>query len=1207
MAARSFRLFLSSTFSDFRHERQALHRRTVPVLQQFCRERGAEFELVDLRWGISREAQREHRTLDICLGEIRRCRQLGLPPHFALLLGDRYGWEPLPASIDELVWQRLAVSAGDDAALLDAHYERDLNAVPPCRMLRRGPIDLADQDRLLALLRRLADSAGLAPHERPPLFTSATHQEIIAGALALPAGTDLVSAYLRGIDGLPVGPEAGVYADLADGWHNAAAHERLNALKAEVRAHLAPGQVHEFTASWHGSDIGDEHLDAFCERFIADQQRLIERSLASHDRWEAEQSLDDRHRAFGAARATVLHGRAAEIAHITDYTQAPAAGPLVVIGEGGIGKSALLHEAARAIEAAAPTAVVLLRFIGGVPGDERLEALLQGLIDSIHAACGETPPGPAIGFEALRSVFASALALGRVEKPLVLVIDGLDQLPAGDTVRELQWLPSPLPAAAHVILSTREGRLADAARRHASAELLTLTPLPAADASAMLQCLLLSAGRRLTATQAVQVLDGAPSLPLWLKLAFEEVRHWRSSDPGVALPHDIAALVRARIDSLAMPQNHGPQLVREAMALIAAGRFGLAESELAAALSRPRAPQVWAEFGARSHHAWSELLLPQILWSRLYADLAPYLTGQASDGTVNYRYFHREFQQVVAADFLAGAEGEALHARLADLFAEPDGDALYRSCDASRATADSRALRRLGEQPWQLAQAGKRQELAALLNDLSFVTAKLAANRVADLMADIAELERLAGRAGHAVDPWCRRLRAWRPLLEQADASWPAHRVLAQLLLEADPQLPQHIGMQRLLEAAPPNWPLLLATTPQHYIDPPLAVIDAPEAFAGLAVLAPLFVAVWDAAGSFSVIDTSSGLTIEQFSLPSLDRLDIWAEHYRQLRGEAVAPPLFGKPQRGGKVSLQLDAPAVRLDWQWAGCLQVSCGEVRTELILGRDHIQLLGETADQLLFLCDHRIAVIDRAGLGRLPPGLYSYQGLRIDGLAIDGDEGSWNHERFNSVLFLDAAHCVTLGFALGGAQRDDVILESYRIGDGRIEREAIATTDHDLDLPIWQFSALSDGSLVLASERYFHTFIWRGPRRGVEGVEMLPGAAVGNNELGNWFRKSGEGVGMTFVARDPAIATILDAPGEFGSAFGDSYIPDGMWRLDADDFSGSRADFAGLETEDAQGRLARWHCDVQPKWMFARPNGDYIVFKNSGPVIVRERNSW
>jgi len=96
-ATRVFRLFISSTFSDFIAEREALKRNVFPRLEQYCAERGAQFQAIDLRWGITEQAQREHNTLRICLEEVRRCQQLSPRPNFAVLLGNRYGWEPVPA------------------------------------------------------------------------------------------------------------------------------------------------------------------------------------------------------------------------------------------------------------------------------------------------------------------------------------------------------------------------------------------------------------------------------------------------------------------------------------------------------------------------------------------------------------------------------------------------------------------------------------------------------------------------------------------------------------------------------------------------------------------------------------------------------------------------------------------------------------------------------------------------------------------------------------------------------------------------------------------------------------------------------------------------------------------------------------------------------------------------------------------------------
>jgi hypothetical protein len=51
MASRTFRLFISSTFSDMAHERRILHDEVFPQLTQLCTSRGAQFQAVDLLGG----------------------------------------------------------------------------------------------------------------------------------------------------------------------------------------------------------------------------------------------------------------------------------------------------------------------------------------------------------------------------------------------------------------------------------------------------------------------------------------------------------------------------------------------------------------------------------------------------------------------------------------------------------------------------------------------------------------------------------------------------------------------------------------------------------------------------------------------------------------------------------------------------------------------------------------------------------------------------------------------------------------------------------------------------------------------------------------------------------------------------------------------------------------------------------------------------
>ena len=45
---------------------------------------------------VREEAPLDQQTMRICLEEIARCQRVTPKPNFILLLGDRYGWRPLP-------------------------------------------------------------------------------------------------------------------------------------------------------------------------------------------------------------------------------------------------------------------------------------------------------------------------------------------------------------------------------------------------------------------------------------------------------------------------------------------------------------------------------------------------------------------------------------------------------------------------------------------------------------------------------------------------------------------------------------------------------------------------------------------------------------------------------------------------------------------------------------------------------------------------------------------------------------------------------------------------------------------------------------------------------------------------------------------------------------------------------------------------------
>jgi len=85
-----FRVFFSSTFSDFVDERNALQKEVFPKLKELCGAHGSRFQPIDLRWGIPNEVALQQSTMKVCFEEIKRCQNLTPRPNFLVLLGERY-------------------------------------------------------------------------------------------------------------------------------------------------------------------------------------------------------------------------------------------------------------------------------------------------------------------------------------------------------------------------------------------------------------------------------------------------------------------------------------------------------------------------------------------------------------------------------------------------------------------------------------------------------------------------------------------------------------------------------------------------------------------------------------------------------------------------------------------------------------------------------------------------------------------------------------------------------------------------------------------------------------------------------------------------------------------------------------------------------------------------------------------------------------
>jgi len=635
-SGKTFRIFVSSTFSDLKAERNALQARVFPRLRALAAGHGCRFQVIDLRWGVSEEASLDQQTMPICLGEIERCQRVSPRPNFVVLLGDRYGWQPpRPQIPDEEFRQILETVSGDDRSLLQEWYRLDENAVPPEWRLqprqRGGPYETYAawqpvEARLQRILAAAAVRLGFAEERLLPYVASATEQEIAAGALRVRDAPEHVLCFFREIDGLPEGYDPAVrdYLDLDEKRKavDTAARSQQQALKERLAAYV-PGNVYRYRARWTGNGITTDHIDQLCQDVYESLERIIlaeiERPVRIapaeegkfHIRSEDVLDAEGRaHHAFAEERLRFFVGRQETLETIAGYLKESGRRSLAIVGGGGTGKSALLARAIEQAQAAHPQAQVVYRFIGVTPASADGRSLLESLCREISRRYNADESDIPSDYRDLVSELSKRMALASAERPLLLFLDALDQLTPGQPARNLTWLPLELPEHVSVVVSTRpEQDIAPALQSRRVRE-VTLGGLRPEDGESLLDLWLASVGRRLQPHQHQEVLQKfaqSQGNPLYLKLAFEEARLWTSYQPREDLAVGVEAIIRKNmLGRLKHESKHGEMLVSRTLGYLAASRYGLAEDELVDLLSRDLQVYLW--FFRQTYHLPPDLV-----------------------------------------------------------------------------------------------------------------------------------------------------------------------------------------------------------------------------------------------------------------------------------------------------------------------------------------------------------------------------------------------------------------------------------------------------------------------------------------------------------------------------------------------------------------------------------------------------------------------
>jgi nephrocystin-3 len=646
--ARAVRVFISSTFVDMQDEREELVKRVFPTLRLR--------ELCESRgvsWGEVdlRWGITDEQTAEGRVLPICLEEIRSCRPYFIGILGERYGW----------VLERIDASLIEQEPWLAEHVEKSI-----------------------------------------------TELEIIHGVLADPEMAEQAFFYFRDPRYAVRGPELQERPSAAE-------IEQFGPREAELRARVRRQRLAALKKRIRASGlpVRDDYPDpeALGELVRRDLTAVVDRLFPAGSEptpLGRERALHD---AFARSRAGLWIGRGEDLERLDEHVAA-AGEPMVLTGESGVGKSALLANWAlrfedrrerrvvadksmmpgTSAESFTPDTFLVTHFIAASPASADWAAMLRRLIAELagfyefEIKVPDDPPG-------LREAFADALRQAATRGRVVLLIDALDQLEDHDGAPDLVWIPAIVPANIRLILSSLTGRpLAEITRRGWSN--YQLAPLTEVEREQLIVEYLGQYRKSLPTSTRRQIAGSSRAAnPLFLRVLLEELRLYGEHHTlEQRLRELLAAPDIPRLYQLVLArweqdyERHRPGLVGDAMTLLWAARRGLSEPELLDLVGDSEGP------------------LPPAIWSPLALAAKQTLTNC---GGLN-GFAHAYARTAVQERYMPGeSQRQRAHERLADYFGK----------------LEAQTPRKLEELPWQLAQAARWRQLHDLLAETDFMSA----------------------------------------------------------------------------------------------------------------------------------------------------------------------------------------------------------------------------------------------------------------------------------------------------------------------------------------------------------------------------------------------------------------------------------------------------------------------------------------------------
>lgn len=633
---RVIRVFISSTFKDMEEERNELVKFIFPQLKALCEERHVVWGEVDLRWGISSEQKAEGQVLPICLQEIHECR-----PYFIGLLGERYGWIPdeiAPELIDREPW-------------LKEHLEHSVTELEILHGVLRNP--------------------GMARHaffyfrdKSYPETLSSDHQR--ESFEEHPLRED-IEKYGPG--------KARELAEMRRG--------KLAALKNKIRRSGYP--VREDYPN--PKELGKLVLEDFI--------RVINDTFPPEEVPDLLQHETILHESYAESFTGVYIPRENYFEALDNHADSEGL-PLVVTGDSGLGKTALLANWALNHRSRNPGKFMLLHFIGSSNISANWILMLMRLMGELGRKFDlnlEIPAEP----EKLITAFAVCLQRCAAKGRVIIILDAMNQLEDRDRALELHWLPRIIPPNIRLIISANEGKSLDSLAER-KWDFLNIYAMNDQEKRQLISLYLAQYSKTLD-EELYRAIIASPQTgnPLYLVSLLEELRIYGdyATLTNKTEFYLSATTVESLYDLLLERYEHDYEtdrefLVRDAFTFLYTARQGLSEKELLELLGNEGNP------------------LPQRHWISLF--LAARRSVIVKSGLMSLS--HQYFKKAIEKRYLDNPrEKKNLHLELARYF-----------------SGQQTGYRKIEELPWHLMQAEEWSSLVDLMKDIQFLTASWESN-----------------------------------------------------------------------------------------------------------------------------------------------------------------------------------------------------------------------------------------------------------------------------------------------------------------------------------------------------------------------------------------------------------------------------------------------------------------------------------------------